>query len=99
MALTSTAPTPKSIRRNNNEKKVWRFLDVKPDHEAGTYVCLQELEGDWGTPNEGGHDEEGWRDADLPAVRRVVFMRRSDKDGSLKNRFPGYNGDRYAQRP
>lgn len=68
----------------NDTKKVWRYISVTPDHVPGQYVCIQELDGDWGTPNVDGHDGEGWRDAEKPVATRVIVVR-MDEDGALRN--------------
>lgn len=83
-----------------NQKKVWRFLSVTPDHEPGYYICIQELDGHWEEPNyaQYGPNDNGWRDAEEPVATRVVRMEML-ADGSMKNAHGGgYNGDRYSQR-
>lgn len=80
-----------------DEKKVWRYLTAVPDHEAGHYVCVQELDGDWGTPNVDGHDANGWRDAEEPIATRVIVAKMG-QDGALRNAFSPYNGNRFTQR-
>lgn len=95
--MTDTAfRTPET--KNKAEKKVWRYLTAVPDHITGRYVCVQELDGDFGIPNEDGHDSEGWRDAEHPRSTRVIVVEMKP-DGGLKNVFTPYAGNRQSQRP
>ena len=72
----------------NNTKKVWRYVSVVPDHVPGQYVCIQELDGDWGTPNFDGHDAEGWRPSVEPVATRVIVAE-MDESGALRNIYSG----------
>lgn len=58
-------------------KKVWRFIEVNPDHRIDEYICVQELSGYLET----GKD---FRPATPPLETRVVRMRMTE-DGSMKN--------------
>lgn len=80
-----------------SQKKVWRFLTVNPDHVAGQYICVQELDGHWEDPDPTDPDDNGWRDAEVPVSTRVVLMR-MEKDGAMRNVHSPYNGDRFTQR-
>lgn len=80
-----------------NQKKVWRFVTVQPDHIPGQYICVQALDGHWEEPDPTDPMDDGWRDADVPVATRVVLMR-MDKDGAMRNVHSPYNGDRLSQR-
>lgn len=85
------------VRRNYTNKKIWRFVDIILDHEPDKYICIQELDGDFGEPNVDGHDENGWRDAELPAATRIIRVT-MDESGTVRSANPPYNGDRLTLR-
>lgn len=91
--------TPASIRRpaRVGNKKIWRFVNVILDHEPGKYICIQELDGDFGEPNVDGHDENGWRDADIPASTRIIRVT-IDDSGTARTDHKPYDGDRISLR-
>jgi hypothetical protein len=80
--------TPADAFRPNDTKKVWRYISVVPDHKPDHYICIQELDGDWGEPGVDGHDEDGWRDAEVPVATRVIRAR-MDETGALRNAHGG----------
>lgn len=82
------AVTPAEAFRTENTKKVWSYLTAVPDHVPGQYVCIQELEGDWGEPHVDGHDAMGWRDAEKPVATRVIIAK-MDETGALRNIHSG----------
>lgn len=69
----------------SNDRKRWEFVQVAPCPFFEDHVwVIQRLQGDYGTPNEDGHDENGWRPAREPAATRLVYMEMQD-DGQVIN--------------
>lgn len=96
-AANTNKPSAPAQRRTNMEykssdKKIWDFLvPVSPDPFNPMHAwVVQRLLGDFGVPNEDGHDENGWRPAALPAATRVVYMRMTE-DGQMVNVFSSAN--------
>ena len=69
----------------SNDRKRWEFVTgwACPFREGYSYV-IQRQQGDFGTPNEDGHDQYGWRPAPNPAPTRLVLMKMND-DGQAMN--------------
>lgn len=90
---------PLTVRRTprTGNKKIWRFVSVILDHKPGEYVCIQELDGDWGEPNVDGHNDQGWRDAELPAATRMIRVT-IDESGTARTIHKPYDGDRETLR-
>lgn len=69
----------------SNDRKRWEFVTgwPCPFRENYSYV-IQRLQGDFGKPNEDGHDAKGWRPAPQPAQTRLVLMEMRE-DGQVMN--------------
>jgi hypothetical protein len=69
----------------SNDRKRWEFVTgwACPFRINYNYIIQRQL-GDIGTPNEDGHDENGWRPAPVPAPTRLVLMEMGD-DGQVLN--------------
>lgn len=65
----------------DGQKKLWKFIDVKPDHREDEYICIQELTGIQVEPLNDG--DTGWRKPARPETR-VIRCRMTD-DGTMKN--------------
>lgn len=69
-----------NTRYKSSDRKRWEFIQVAPCvfREMHAWV-IQKLQGDFGTPNEDGHDEKGWRPEIEPVSTRLVYMRMNTK--------------------
>lgn len=69
----------------SNDRKRWEFIQVSPcPFNEGFAWVIQRLQGDFGTPNEDGHDASGWRPEPEPAKTRLVYMEMLD-NGTVVN--------------
>lgn len=74
-----------NTRYKSSDRKRWEFIQVAPCVFKEMHVwVIQKLQGDFGTPNEDGHDNRGWRPEVEPASTRLVYMNMLD-NGQVEN--------------
>jgi hypothetical protein len=74
-----------NTRYKSSDRKRWEFIQVAPCFFEPMHAwVIQRLQGDFGTPNEDGHDANGWRPEVEPVSTRLVYME-MQSDGQVVN--------------